>query len=179
MDHLLIIFLGSILVVAAISDLRLNKIPNLLTYPAMIMALTYHGVTNGLDGLIFSAAGLASGVALLIVPYLVGRMGAGDVKLMAAVGGILGARDAFVSFLFICVFGGIYALLVLLIKQKEYRASIRRYAWMLKTFAATGHLTAIPPAEDEKRPKLCYGVAIALGTLCSVFLESSGHVFPI
>ena len=179
MNHLLIIFLGSILVVAAISDLRLNKIPNVLTYPAMIVALTYHGVTNGLDGLIFSAAGLALGLALLIVPYLVGSMGAGDVKLMAAVGGTLGARDAFVGFLFICVFGGIYALLVLLIRWKEYRPSVRRYAWMLKTFAATGHLIAIPPAEDEKKPKLCYGVAIALGTLFSVFLESSGHVFPI
>jgi len=45
MDNILIIFLGSILVVAAITDLRLQKIPNVLTYPAMIMALAYHGVT--------------------------------------------------------------------------------------------------------------------------------------
>jgi prepilin peptidase CpaA len=179
MDNLLIIFLGSILVVAAITDLRLQKIPNVLTYPAMIMALAYHGVTNGLDGLIFSAGGLALGLALLIFPYLMGGMGAGDVKLMAVVGGILGARDAFVAFLFICVLGGIYALIVLLISRKDYGASISRYAAMLKTFAATGHLIAIPAAEDEKKPKLCYGVAIASGTLFSVFLESSGYVFPI
>jgi prepilin peptidase CpaA len=179
MDNLLIIFLGSILIVAAITDLRLQKIPNILTYPAMIMALGYHGVTNGLDGLIFSAGGLALGLALLIFPYLMGSMGAGDVKLMAVVGGTLGARGAFVAFLLICVLGGIYALIVLLIRRKDYGTSISRYAEMLKTLVATGHLIAIPAAKDEKKPKLCYGVAIASGTLFSVFLESSGYVFPI
>ena len=58
-DNLLIAFLGGVLLVAAIHDRRSHRIPNLLTYPTMVIALTFHGLTNGLDGLLFSAGGLA------------------------------------------------------------------------------------------------------------------------
>ena len=69
-DLFLFISLSSILVFAAIQDLRFQRIPNLLTYPTIIIALCYHFVTNGLDGMLFSAGGLALGIAFFIVPYL-------------------------------------------------------------------------------------------------------------
>ena len=178
-DISLIMFLGIVLIVATVTDLRFQKIPNILTFPVMVIALTYHGVTNGLDGLLFSAAGLALGIGLLILPYLLGVMGAGDVKLMGAVGAILGARGAFIAFLFTGIAGGIYALIILLIRRKECRAWVTRHATTLKTFLFTGHFIPIPADKDEKTPRLFYGVAIASGTLFSVFLELSGYVFPI
>jgi len=67
------IFLSAVLIVASVNDLRFQKIPNLLTYPAMAVALVYHFVMNGLNGLLFSAVGLALGIAILIIPYLMGR----------------------------------------------------------------------------------------------------------
>ena len=178
-DIFLIMFLGILMIVATVTDLRFQKIPNLLTYPTMAVALAYHFTTKSQDGLLFSAAGLALGIGLLILPYLMGVMGAGDVKLMGAVGAILGAKGVFIAFLFTGIAGGIYALAILLIRRKEYREVVTRYATTLKTFAFTRQFIPIPAAEDEKKPKLCYGVAIASGTLLSVFLESSGYVFPI
>jgi len=73
-DVFLIIFLSIILIAAAVNDLRFQKIPNLLTYPSMAIALVYHFIMSGLDGLLFSAGGLAIGIAILILPYLMGGM---------------------------------------------------------------------------------------------------------
>ena len=97
-DYFLILFLLSILSISAIIDFRAQKIPNLITLPAVIIALLYHFFTNGIDGLTFSALGLAAGIGLLIIPYMLGGMGAGDAKLMGAVGAILGTKSVFTAF---------------------------------------------------------------------------------
>ena len=175
-----VIFLSGVLIAAAANDLRFKKIPNLLTYPAMVVALVYHFVMNGLDGLLFSTAGLALGIAILIVPYLMGGMGAGDAKLMGTVGAILGARGVFIAFLFTAIIGGVYALIVVLIKRQHFKGFFTRQAATLKAFIFTKQFIPIPEDSNEKKPKLCYGIAIALGTLFSVFLEFSGfYKFPI
>lgn len=179
-DVFLIIFLSIILIVAAVNDLRFQKIPNLLTYPAMAVAVGCHVVMKGLDGLLFSAGGLALGIAVLILPYLMGGMGAGDAKLMGAVGAILGARGVFIAFLFTAIIGGVYALILFLIKRQHFKGFFTRQAATLKTFIYTKQFIPIPGDQNEKKPKLCYGIAIALGTLFSVFLEFSGYyTFPI
>ena len=179
-DVFSVIFLSIILIVAAINDLRFQKIPNLLTYPAMGIALGCHVVMNGLDGLLFSAGGLALGVAVLILPYLMGGMGAGDAKLMGAVGAILGARGVFIAFLFTAIIGGVYALILLVVHRRSFKGFWQRQAATLKTLIFTRQFILIPGDEDEKKPRLCYGIAIALGTLFSVFLEfSEYYTFPI
>ena len=179
-DVFLIIFLSIFLIAAAVNDLRFQKIPNLLTYPAMGIALVYHFIMSGPDGLLFSAGGLTLGIAVFILPYLMGGMGAGDAKLMGAVGAILGAKGVFVAFLFTAIAGGVYALILVLIKRQHFKDFFTRQAATLKTFILTKQFILIPGDEDEKKPKLCYGIAIALGTMFSVFLEFSGYYrFPI
>lgn len=179
-DIFLIIFLSIILIAAAVNDLRFQKIPNLLTYPAMAIAVGCHVVMNGPDGLLFSAGGLALGIAVFILPYLMGGMGAGDAKLMGAVGAIIGARGVFIAFLFTAIIGGVYALILVLIKRQHFKDFFTRHVTTLKTFIFTQQFIPIPDDQNEKKPKLCYGIAIALGTLFSVFLESSGYYrFPI
>jgi len=179
-DVFLSIFLSIILIAAAVNDLRFQKIPNLLTYPTMAIALVYHFIMSGPDGLLFSAGGLALGIAVLIIPYLMGGMGAGDAKLMGAVGAILGARGVFIAFLFTAITGGIYALILVLIKRQHFKGFFTKQAATLKTFIYTKQFIPISGNSNEKKPKLCYGIAIALGTLFSVFLEFSGYYrFPI
>ncbi|MDL2124903.1 MAG: A24 family peptidase [Deltaproteobacteria bacterium] len=179
-DLYLIIFLSAVLIAASVNDLRFQKIPNLLTYPAMAMAVGCHVVMNGLNGLLFSTAGLALGIVILIIPYLMGGMGAGDAKLMGAVGAILGAREVFIAFLFTAIIGGVYALILFLIKRQHFKGFFTRQAATLKTFIFTKQFIPIPGDSNEKKPKLCYGIAIAIGTLFSVFLEFSGfYTFPI
>ncbi len=179
MDSFLIIFLSSVLVVCAVQDLRFKKIPNLLTYPTMAVALGYHSIKNGVDGLVFSTAGLMLGTAVFIIPYIRGGMGAGDAKMMGAVGAVLGARGVLLATVFSVLIGGIYALILLLSNSQYLKGFITRYATTLKTLVVTGQFISIPVDEKDKEPKLCFGVAIALGTFICIFLELSGHNFVI
>lgn len=178
-DYLSIALLVGVLLVAAAIDHRYHRIPNLLTYPTMVIALTFHGLTNGLDGLLFSAGGVAMGIGILILPYMIGVMGAGDAKLLGAVGAILGARGVFITFLFTAVIGGAYALIVLIIRSEYRKDFIGRWGAVFKTFAFTGQFITIDAAKKVKAPELPYGIAIALGTLVYVILQLSGYRFPV
>jgi prepilin peptidase CpaA len=177
MNFALVLFLISVLVSAAIFDIRVQRIPNLLTYPTMAGALIYHSIANGGGGFLFAAEGLGLGIGLFLMPYLMGVMGAGDAKLMGAVGATLGAKGVFQAALITAVVGGIYALIVLLVRFRFLKGLVRRYALTVKTFLITGQLVVIPAAKDEPEPKLYYGAAIALGTLTFIFLELAGYHF--
>jgi prepilin peptidase CpaA len=179
MSLFLIILLTSILVIAAGTDLRFQKIPNLLTYPTMGIALICHFVTDSLAGLLFGLGGLAIGIALLILPYLMGGMGAGDAKLMGAAGAVLGPKGVFMAFLLTAVVGGAYALLLFLINRGYAKGSMKRYVTTFKTFTLTRQFIPMPAEKDEKRPKMCYGIAIAIGTLSYMFLRLLGYDFLI
>ena len=178
-DSFLIVCLAGVLLLAAIYDRRSHRIPNLLTYPTMVVGLAYHCLTSGLDGFFLSAGGLALGIGIFILPYLMGGMGAGDAKLMGAVGSILGPRGVFIAFIFSGVVGGIYALILLIINHEYGKEFIGKYGTVLKTFIYTGQFVSLPASKKEEGPKLPYGIAIALGTLFYVFLEFSGYEFPV
>jgi len=105
--------LTAVLIIAVVSDIRLQKIPNWLTYPAMTVRIIYRTGLKGLEGFIFSWGGIGVGVAVRIGFYLVGGTGAGDVQLMGAVGGFLGPKGVFIAFLCTAIVGGIYAILLM------------------------------------------------------------------
>lgn len=163
----LLLFLIIVLLIAVVSDIRFHKIPNWLTYPTMIGAVIYHTIIKGLGGFLFSVEGVGMGIGLLIVLYLMGGMGAGDAKLMGAVGGLLGPKGVFTAFIFTAIMGALYAL-VLLTLHGYLKETAKRYGSILKTFILTEQFIYIPPPKIDKKPRLCYGVAIALGTLISL-----------
>ncbi|GAJ01472.1 unnamed protein product [marine sediment metagenome] len=163
-DPFLFILLISILIVAAVIDIRVKKIPNLITFPTMVFGLVYYGVTNGWDGLLFSLGGLALGMGVFLILYMMGGMGAGDVKLMGAVGAIIGSKGILLTALFSALVGGVYALIVLLFNIEYLKDLIKRSFITIKSFVFTKQFILIPAAKPEEKPKLCYGVAIAIGT---------------
>ena len=174
-DYFLTILLMSILSISAIVDFRLQKIPNLITFPTVIISILFHFITKGIDGLIFSTLGLATGIGLLIIPYSLGIMGAGDAKLMGAAGAVLGSKGVFVAFLLTSLVGGIYAVMLMLLNQKQFKGFFKKQLITLKLFILTRKFIPDPVEENSKRPKLCYGVAIALGTVIYMGLDLSGH----
>jgi len=160
-------FLTVVLFIAAVMDIRIHKIPNWLTYPTMVIALAGHTWSGGWQGFLFSVQGMALGLAILIVPYLIGGMGAGDAKLLGAVGGILGPGGVFTAFLFTAVVGGIYALALLTVRG-YFTQALRQAASFVKTFVLTGTLIFPSVATRRKNLELYYGFAIAVGTFLSV-----------
>ena len=178
-NNMAMAFLVLMLAAAAVIDLRAQRIPNLLTLPSILAALIYHTLLGGTSGLYFSLCGLAAGIGVLIIPYLLGGMGAGDAKLMGAVGAFVGAQGVFISFLLTAVAGGIYALLLLVARRRHFKGFIRSKLETLKTSILTRQY--IPDAMPEKEPRLrlCYGLAIALGSIAYIGLDLTGFTFPI
>ncbi len=162
-------FLILILVAAAVIDIRSRRIPNWLTASAAAAGALSNFWLAGLPGLTHSVIGMLVGVALLICFYLLGGMGAGDVKLMGAVGAFLGPQGVLAAFICTALLGGLYAV-VLIIISGRLGETLDRYLSMFRTLFFTGRLFYVPP-QGNPFPALCYGVAIAAGSITSVFIH--------
>lgn len=156
---------------AALIDLRTRRIPNILTFGSTAVALLYGLWTGGLHGLAMSAAGWATGVALFLPMFLLRGMGAGDVKLLGAVGAWLGPTGALYAGLYSVLAGGVLALVVGLIHG--YLGKALSNLWSLLGFWRTAGIRPLPglTIDDAPGPRLAYGVAIAAGTLAAVWLR--------
>lgn len=179
MDFPLIILMISCITIALVEDLRRMKIPNWVTFPTMTLALTYHTLTSGLNGLLFSAGGLALGLGLFILPYALGGMGAGDVKLMAALGAIVGPRGILIASILTILAGSVYGL-ILLALHPRYTAGFLKRVWMtFKFLLFNRQLYLTPPPVDRRMPVLRYAVPIALGAGAYMIMTITGYdLFP-
>lgn len=166
MEMVLATVLVTVLVIAIVVDLHSSRIPNWLTFPAMGFALAAHTWLNGAHGILFSLTGLGVGLGLLLLVYLAGGIGAGDVKLMAAVGAMVGPYGVLSVALLSAFVGGLYAF------------GAMSYQWGLAAagqrlvYAAYGAVLAGGTGwmkEFQLPFKLRYGLAIAAGTLLFVF----------
>ena len=77
---------------SAAFDARERRIPNKITFMGIIVGLLFNLITGGWTGLLNSFFGLLAGIAIFFIPFAVGGMGAGDVKLMGAIGALMGWR---------------------------------------------------------------------------------------
>jgi prepilin peptidase CpaA len=99
-------------VVAALTDVWRFQVYNFLTLPLLFGGLVYHAMTGGWGGLVLSLAGIVFGLAVFLIPYLMGGMGAGDVKFVAALGAWLGVTPMIVIVFFGCLANAIYCLVL-------------------------------------------------------------------
>ncbi len=171
------------LVVSVVTDLRSRKILNVVTLPAMLAGLALHLVAHGWDGggglgLKWSLIGLVAGGLpfLLFSAFDPRAFGMGDVKLMAAVGALMGWPFILRALVYTAVVGGVFAILVLLWKGRLV-GTLGGMAGRL--FRRSGAGDGPDPAregkkgEREKREEIYipYGVAIAGGTFWAIALD--------
>ena len=159
------IVFSAILLVAAIGDLRTRRIPNKLVVVLGALGMAY-GVARApiIPGLIHSGGGLLVGLACWLPFYLLGWLGAGDVKLYAAAGAWLGAARAAEGAVVGALFG---ALLSLIWMVKSF--GMKETAQTLGMAAAAPEMLT-PSSGSSKRSTLPYGVAIALGALWAAWM---------
>ena len=175
MNLFLITLLAGSIGISLLTDLQRQKIPNAVTFPTMVLAVGYHSVSSGLSGFSFSAAGLALAFALFIVPYLLGGMGAGDVKLMGAAGAIFGPKGISIASILVVLAGGVYGLILFAMHPRYTLSFLRRLWGTFRTFVLTKQLVLIPRGIDEKQPVVRYAIPIALGALGYLFMKITGH----
>lgn len=172
MEQPVVLALISLLATAIMTDLRSSRIPNWLTIPAMVFGLACHAWLHGLQGLLFSLYGLFMGLGLFLLLHVFGIIGAGDVKLMTAVGALVGPEGALESGVLAMLVGGLYAF-VAMIYQWGLFSTVRRLGGVVQGLVLTQGRT--PWMHELSLPfRLRYGLAIAGGTL---LLQLGFHPF--
>jgi len=166
-----IAFIGVFTLVAAVCDFRTKKLPNLLTVPAFVAAIVFHitvgalegGLGGSMRGLGFAMGGFGVGFGILLVLWLIGGGGAGDVKLMGALGAWFGAKQTLVLFLVSVVF-----VLVLSVGAMAWQM-FTKGAWNAKRkYLSTGAPSSGPQSYESKmqnkvrRRLLPFGVPVAM-----------------
>ncbi len=152
---------------AAWWDLRTRRIPNGLTLPVLVGALCLHSALHAGQGLLLSLAGAAAAGALLLPGYVLRFTGAGDVKLLMAVGALLSFPAALLAGLLSLVMGGVLGLATAVSKRRG-RDVVGRALGLLHWLAhrAAGAPVARPVASNLRVP---FGVAVALATALVVW----------
>jgi prepilin peptidase CpaA len=173
-----LMFLGGSLLCAglgAVSDVRERRIPNRITGPAIAAGLMLHAICGGWRGLGDSAlAGLIAGGIFLIF-FLAGGMGAGDVKLMTAVGCIAGLSALPLVVISTAIAGGVFALAIGIYHQR-LGETLRNAVVLLRHHGRNG-LAPHPELtlSNARTLRLPFALPIAAGclfTLCLLVLEA-------
>jgi prepilin peptidase CpaA len=165
------LLMGCALVVAAIggvTDVATRRIPNRLTYFAMVVAIAGRFLLQGWHGLGSAIAGGLIGGGAFLVFFLLHAMGAGDVKLITAVGCFVGPYLVVEIVLASAIAGGIFAIAITL-WQGRMRIVLANVRDLIRFHAAMG--AKVHPSLNLSNPqavRLPYGVAIATGVLYSV-----------
>lgn len=123
------IVIAVLTVLAFYIDIRFNIIPNWLTVSGIVLGLFYNLIAEGMEGLFYSISGLIVGLVLLLILYLFGAIGAGDVKLFAAYGAIAGMEFVIQSIIYTLFYACLIGIVVLIIQKKLFH----RMVWVFNT----------------------------------------------
>jgi prepilin peptidase CpaA len=166
MEPVIMVAVATVLVTAICTDLRSSRIPNWLTFSAMSFGVLAHGYMSGFAGGLFSFCGVGVGLGLFLLIYMSGNMGAGDVKLMAAVGAMVGPYGALLSGFLSIMVGGAYAFGAM-VYEWGLVTTARKLAFAMHMTLLTGGMAWGENLQLSFR--LRYGLAIAAGTLLFIF----------
>jgi prepilin peptidase CpaA len=141
-----------LVLVAAVWDFRTRRIPNRLTMTAALLGLALQVGFNSLAGAQHAAIGWLVGLAVLLLPCLLGWVGGGDIKLLAALGALQGPHLALMAGLYGIVAGGLLSAAILVARSRALAVA--------GDTSQTAHKTT-----------LAYGPALALGALLALALR--------
>ena len=160
-----IVFLIPLAIIIAYYDVRYRRIPNPFVVATLLSGVVMNAVFGGLPGLVTSCAGCLFAFVLMFLLHVFGAMGAGDVKLFAAIGAVMGAHLVLPTFLVVILTGGLLAM-ISMIRAGAVFTTMHRVlqifvgllpGWEMPRFA-------VP---TDRRTTIPYGVAITIGSLIS------------
>ena len=170
-SNLPVVFVILTALAGCIHDLRTRRIPNYLTFGSAGLAFIYALVSHGWSGLAIGIGGWALGVALFIPFFLLRGMGAGDVKLLAALGAWVGPISLLSLTFYTAISGGVMALLVVLWRRKLITTF--QNLWLLLCHFKVVGLKPMSELslENKNTVRLPYGLPIAAGTILTIWLH--------
>jgi prepilin peptidase CpaA len=155
----------------ALIDVFKCKVYNVFTYPLLITGLVYQAMVGGAGGLVDGLLGCLLGFAVLLPFYVLGGMGGGDVKLLAAFGAWLGLPLTFVLFLASSLATGVYALLLVVCSGRVHETWLNlQVVWLRvraigRYLAADDQLEAEVQRPDRRQRVIPFAAMVALGLI--------------
>ena len=158
-----------VLAIATITDVRTRRIPNWLVLPFLVTGIVLSGWLHGWHGIGQSLGGVALGLVVYGFLFWMGGMGAGDVKLCAAIGAWIGPDQLFIALVLTAMAGGIMVLCWAafggFLKDLFRGAGDVAFGWKERGMHRDPDLVLSNPLKR----KMPYAPAIAIGTLISFF----------
>ncbi|HPM80093.1 MAG TPA: A24 family peptidase [Candidatus Anammoximicrobium sp.] len=156
---------------AAVSDIRTMRVRNALTVPLIFGGILFHAVTPLGNGWAFGLGGASVGFLLLFVLFLLGGIGAGDVKLLTGVGAWLGPSAVFFVFLAAGLLAG-FVSLVIVVKGRSFSETWHRFRVMwfqvvsLSKYVAADDNVEVACNNSRERHRLIpFGAVIFVATI--------------
>jgi prepilin peptidase CpaA len=143
-------------------DVRTRRVPNVLTFGVAAAGLALAALNLTGLGIWSALGGLALGLVLMLPGHVIGATGAGDVKLFAAAGTLLGPAGVATAFLYTAIAGGVFAL-----AAAVARGNLRTTVYRAAVLVRTGGANAIDIESDSINNRFAYAPAIAIGTLAA------------
>lgn len=168
----LVLLMILVAIPAACFDVKKRRIPNWLSVAGALAAFATHFALNGLGGLGNSLAAFATAFAIYFLMYLLHAMGAGDVKLMAAVGAVAGLAWWLLIFVLTFLCGAILAI-GLAAYRKRLGSTLWNVAYLARELASFRRPWLARKELDVKNPetlRLPHALSIALGVVLSLVL---------
>lgn len=166
-EHWTVWFVTIVLIIAAVIDGAILKVPNWLTFPFIICGWLHCTLQGGVPGLGLSLLGTFVGMMLLLILRNVGGMGAGDVKLLAGVGAWLGTVVTLYAFAATALVGGVMAVIMIL-RSGQWEKHVAMAYQILhewKTIRNPEKLAAIARERKPTMQLLPYGIPMAIGSI--------------
>lgn len=167
-----VILIGLVLL-AGVYDARYRKIPNWLSLSGLILGLGINILFSGWEGL--GVAALGFGLAMLVYTplYLIRGMGAGDVKLMAAIGAIVGPHEWFGIFITTALVGGVVSLTAIIVKKRGHQTFLNLTVILseLLQFRRPAKTDARLDIRNPNALRMPHAINIAVGCLAFLYLS--------
>ncbi len=161
-------FLLPLAVVITYYDVRYRRIPNTFVLATLATGIIVNAAGNGLDGALASLGGCLLAFTLMFILHVFGAMGAGDVKLFAAIGSVLGASLVLPTFFVVVLTGGLLGV-VTMFRTGQVRSTLQNILMLLVGLLPGWKMPRLAVPAD-RRKTIPYGVAITFGSLISLFL---------
>jgi prepilin peptidase CpaA len=156
----------TVLIICFITDVKSRKIYNKVIFPCIPFAFMAHFFVNGWNGVGSALLGFLLGLAILIIPYLLGGMGAGDVKLLALIGAFKGSSFVLTTAFYMALVGGLIAIVIILFQKGKVKELIYHF-WAKK------HGAELPIDKKLYSTTYPYGVAIVAGALFALYSQET------
>jgi prepilin peptidase CpaA len=156
---------------ACVWDIRTRRIPQALTLGGAIAGVVFHLTIGGWAAGLGSLAGWSLGLLIFLAPFALGGLGAGDVKLMAALGAWLGPGAVVWLAVYTAIAGAVLAITYSL--ATGYLGRALRNLWLL---LAHWRVNGVSPLDEltlehGEGPRLAYAVPILAGTMVTLWLR--------